>query len=78
MKLHLLAGPETAVPPEFGDVEIRGITADSREARPGWLFAALPGLLARFRDAVERDLTLDPGLRDRLPPALIDAFLKLC
>jgi UDP-N-acetylmuramoyl-L-alanyl-D-glutamate--2,6-diaminopimelate ligase len=46
MKLHLLAGPETAVPPEFGDVEIRGITADSREARPGWLFAALPGARA--------------------------------
>ena len=46
MKLHMLAGPEIAVPPEFGAVEISGITADSREARPGWLFAALPGAKA--------------------------------
>ena len=38
-----LAGPEIAVPPGFGEVEITGITADSREVRPGWLFAALPG-----------------------------------
>ena len=43
MKLQQLAGPEIAVPPEFGAVEITGITADSREARPGWVFAALPG-----------------------------------
>ena len=46
MKLQELAGPEIAVPPGFGDVEISGITADSREARPGWLFAALPGAKA--------------------------------
>ena len=46
MKLQELAGPEIAVPPGFGDVEIDGITADSREARPGWLFAALPGAKA--------------------------------
>ena len=46
MKLQELAGPEIAVPPGFGDVEITGITADSREARPGWLFAALPGAKA--------------------------------
>lgn len=43
MKLHTLAGPEIAVPPQFGAVEISGITADSRQARPGWLFAALSG-----------------------------------
>jgi UDP-N-acetylmuramoyl-L-alanyl-D-glutamate--2,6-diaminopimelate ligase len=46
MKLSTLAGPEIAVAPEFRDVEILGITADSREARPGWLFAALPGTKA--------------------------------
>ena len=46
MKLQELAGPEIAVPPGCGDVEINGITADSREARPGWLFAALPGAKA--------------------------------
>jgi UDP-N-acetylmuramoyl-L-alanyl-D-glutamate--2,6-diaminopimelate ligase len=46
MKLQELAGPEIAVPPGFGEVEISGITADSREARPDWLFAALPGAKA--------------------------------
>ena len=29
-----------------GDVEIAGITADSRQVRPGWLFAALAGAKA--------------------------------
>ena len=43
MKLSMLAGPEIAVPPGCGEVEIAGITADSREVRPGWLFAALAG-----------------------------------
>ncbi len=61
MKLHMLASPEVAVPPEFGEVEISGITADSREARPGWLFAALPGAKAdgaRFiADAIGKGAT---------------------
>ena len=61
MKLHMLAGPEIAVLPEFGAVEIDGITADSREARPGWLFAALPGAKAdgaRFiADAIGKGAT---------------------
>jgi UDP-N-acetylmuramoyl-L-alanyl-D-glutamate--2,6-diaminopimelate ligase len=46
MKLQTLAGPEIAVAPESGEVEISGITADSREVRPGWLFAALAGAKA--------------------------------
>jgi UDP-N-acetylmuramoyl-L-alanyl-D-glutamate--2,6-diaminopimelate ligase len=46
MKLHMLAGPEVAVPPGCGEIDISGLTADSREARPGWLFAALPGTRA--------------------------------
>src|SRR6185295_716772 len=58
MKLQALAGPEIAVPPGIGALEISGITADSREARPGWLFAALPGAKtdgARFiADAVNK------------------------
>jgi UDP-N-acetylmuramoyl-L-alanyl-D-glutamate--2,6-diaminopimelate ligase len=39
------AGPRNgaaAIPPSFGP-EITGITADSREVKPGYLFAALPG-----------------------------------
>src|SRR5258706_10984162 len=47
------AGPPPVVPPE-----ILGITADSREVKPGYLFAALPGVKtdgARFiADALQR------------------------
>jgi UDP-N-acetylmuramoyl-L-alanyl-D-glutamate--2,6-diaminopimelate ligase len=46
MKLSMLAGPDVAVPPGCGEIEIAGITADSREVRPGWLFAALAGAKA--------------------------------
>ena len=46
MKLHMLAGPEITVPPGSGEAEITGVTADSREVQPGWLFAALPGAKA--------------------------------
>ena len=44
--------------PPAGDVEITGVTSDSREVRPGFLFAALPGLATDGRyfvdDAVAR------------------------
>ena len=43
MKLASLLGPETTAPPGSGDTEIAGITADSRQVRPGWLFAAIAG-----------------------------------
>jgi UDP-N-acetylmuramoyl-L-alanyl-D-glutamate--2,6-diaminopimelate ligase len=46
MKLKTLAGSDMAVAPECGEVEISGITADSRQVQPGWLFAALPGTKA--------------------------------
>jgi UDP-N-acetylmuramoyl-L-alanyl-D-glutamate--2,6-diaminopimelate ligase len=46
MQLQMLTGPETAASPGWGHVEISGLTADSREVRPGWLFAALPGAKA--------------------------------
>jgi UDP-N-acetylmuramoyl-L-alanyl-D-glutamate--2,6-diaminopimelate ligase len=41
MKLQSLAGADT--PAGCGEVEIAGITADSRQVRPGWLFAAVAG-----------------------------------
>lgn len=44
MKLSTLAGG--AVAGASGNIEIAGITADSREVRPGYLFAALPGTKA--------------------------------
>jgi UDP-N-acetylmuramoyl-L-alanyl-D-glutamate--2,6-diaminopimelate ligase len=43
MNLDELVGPETAVPSGCDQVAIAGLTADSREVRPGWLFAALRG-----------------------------------
>jgi UDP-N-acetylmuramoyl-L-alanyl-D-glutamate--2,6-diaminopimelate ligase len=46
MKLHMLVGPETSAPSGCGGIEIAGLTADSREVLPGWLFAALRGARA--------------------------------
>src|SRR5690242_9452279 len=43
MKLQSLIGPEITAAAPVPDVEIAGITADSRQVQPGWLFAALPG-----------------------------------
>jgi UDP-N-acetylmuramoyl-L-alanyl-D-glutamate--2,6-diaminopimelate ligase len=43
MKLHSLIGPEIAASAAAGEVEIAGITADSRQVQPGWLFAAVAG-----------------------------------
>ncbi len=58
MNLSTLVGPETTAPSGCSDIEIAGITADSREVRPGWLFAALRGAKAdgsRFvADAVDK------------------------
>jgi UDP-N-acetylmuramoyl-L-alanyl-D-glutamate--2,6-diaminopimelate ligase len=46
MKLAALLGPEIAAPPGCDDVAVAGITSDSRQVRPGWLFAAIPGAKA--------------------------------
>jgi UDP-N-acetylmuramoyl-L-alanyl-D-glutamate--2,6-diaminopimelate ligase len=46
MKLHMLVGPETSAPSGCGGIEIAGLTADSRQVMPGWLFAALRGTKA--------------------------------
>jgi UDP-N-acetylmuramoyl-L-alanyl-D-glutamate--2,6-diaminopimelate ligase len=43
MNLSMLVGPETAAPSGSDGIDIAGLTADSREVRPGWLFAALRG-----------------------------------
>jgi UDP-N-acetylmuramoyl-L-alanyl-D-glutamate--2,6-diaminopimelate ligase len=43
MKLADLAGPGYPLDDDAGDVEITGLTADSREVEPGFLFAGLPG-----------------------------------
>jgi UDP-N-acetylmuramoyl-L-alanyl-D-glutamate--2,6-diaminopimelate ligase len=43
MQLQSLLGPETAAPRGCGDIDVTGITADSRQVQAGWLFAAIPG-----------------------------------
>src|SRR5262245_22808778 len=43
MNLSKLVGPETSAPSGCDGIDIAGLTADSREVRPGWLFAALQG-----------------------------------
>jgi UDP-N-acetylmuramoyl-L-alanyl-D-glutamate--2,6-diaminopimelate ligase len=44
-----LAEMRTAIPP---DMEIMGLTGDSRAIRPGFLFAALPGTITDGRDFI--------------------------
>ncbi|OQW57580.1 MAG: UDP-N-acetylmuramoyl-L-alanyl-D-glutamate--2,6-diaminopimelate ligase [Proteobacteria bacterium HN_bin10] len=64
-----------SVPEGAGDIEIAGLTADSRRVRPGFLFAALKGVAAHGRDYVAQakangavavlsagDLGADPGV----------------
>jgi UDP-N-acetylmuramoyl-L-alanyl-D-glutamate--2,6-diaminopimelate ligase len=43
MKLQSLIVPEVAAPTSARDIEITGLTADSRQVQPGFLFAALRG-----------------------------------
>jgi UDP-N-acetylmuramoyl-L-alanyl-D-glutamate--2,6-diaminopimelate ligase len=43
MNLSNLVGPETSAPSGCDGIAIAGLTADSREVQPGWLFAALRG-----------------------------------
>ena len=44
MQLAALIGSEALPLPEGGATEIVGLTADSRAVKPGYLFAALPGM----------------------------------
>lgn len=67
----------TGVPPGARDVNIAGLTADSRKVKPGFLFAALQGVAAHGRDFVAQakangavavlsagDLGADPGVAE--------------
>jgi UDP-N-acetylmuramoyl-L-alanyl-D-glutamate--2,6-diaminopimelate ligase len=79
MRLSRLLAPELTVPDHGQQVEISGLTADSRDVRPGMLFAALPGSKADGRafidDAVARGavaILVDPSLAGiELPVPLI-------
>jgi len=50
----------------IGDLEVTGLTADSRAVEPGFLFAALPGALADGRDFIPQ--ALDKGASALLLP----------
>ncbi|MEE2661470.1 MAG: UDP-N-acetylmuramoyl-L-alanyl-D-glutamate--2,6-diaminopimelate ligase [Pseudomonadota bacterium] len=41
------------IPPNSDRIEITGLSTDSRKVRPGYLFAALPGVKADGRDFIE-------------------------
>ena len=74
MKLDQLFANDVEVSPALAEAEIGGITADSRDVKPGFLFAALPGVNvdgAKFiPSALERGavavLTNQSGNDDRL------------
>jgi UDP-N-acetylmuramoyl-L-alanyl-D-glutamate--2,6-diaminopimelate ligase len=44
MELATLAGPDLKLSAQAAGFDISGLTADSREVKPGYLFAALPGV----------------------------------
>jgi len=63
------------------EIEIDGLTADSRRVRPGWLFAALPGARADGLDFLDAALANgaaavlarpDPRLADLPVPVVVD------
>jgi len=75
MKLSDLAGSEYT----GGDVEIVGLTADSRAVKPGYLFAALKGVASDGRDYIPQALAAgaaailsETGLGDQPVPVVED------
>lgn len=77
MQLGALAGPRSGLTGEAEATEITGLSADSREIGPGYLFAALPGTLtdgARFIPAAVANgaaaLLLPEGSPAERPPGL--------
>ena len=43
MLLSSLVGADVTAPPGSGSIDIAGLTADSRQVRPGYLFVAIAG-----------------------------------
>jgi UDP-N-acetylmuramoyl-L-alanyl-D-glutamate--2,6-diaminopimelate ligase len=43
MLLSMLTGPDVTAPEAMSGIDVRGITADSRAVKPGFVFAAMPG-----------------------------------
>ncbi|HLT02857.1 MAG TPA: UDP-N-acetylmuramoyl-L-alanyl-D-glutamate--2,6-diaminopimelate ligase [Geminicoccaceae bacterium] len=79
MRLSCLLAPGLTVAGDGQQVEITGLTADSRQVRPGTLFVAMPGSRADGRDFIDDAVArgaaavlTDPSLAGRaLPVPLI-------
>jgi UDP-N-acetylmuramoyl-L-alanyl-D-glutamate--2,6-diaminopimelate ligase len=63
---ELAEGNDLTTAATLPDVEITGLTADSRAVRPGFLFAALPGSVRDGRDFIGR--AIDSGAAAILAP----------
>jgi UDP-N-acetylmuramoyl-L-alanyl-D-glutamate--2,6-diaminopimelate ligase len=71
--IDLIAGEKTQVTltADIGDLEITGLTADSRSVQPGFLFAALPGSTVDGRDYI--NAAIENGAAAILAPNGSDA-----
>jgi UDP-N-acetylmuramoyl-L-alanyl-D-glutamate--2,6-diaminopimelate ligase len=74
LTLARLAGSDGAVPAGAAGVSITGLTADSREVKPGFLFAALPGATADGATYIQKAIeagalavVAPPGIEARVP-----------
>jgi UDP-N-acetylmuramoyl-L-alanyl-D-glutamate--2,6-diaminopimelate ligase len=87
MKAKLSELFDTGVPVDAASMEITGLTADSRNVKPGYLFAALAGVAAHGRDFIAQakangaaavlsagDLGADPGIPHVVVPNARRAF----
>jgi len=76
MLLTQLLGPEIAAPAAATRRFVTGLTADSRQVAPGFVFAALPGSKvdgARFiADAAEKGAIAIVAGKDAVVPAGVD------
>ncbi|MCP4316019.1 MAG: UDP-N-acetylmuramoyl-L-alanyl-D-glutamate--2,6-diaminopimelate ligase [Hyphomicrobiales bacterium] len=53
MKLNILAGEFATIPTELANLEITGLSANSRDVRPGYAFAAIAGQVRDGADFIE-------------------------
>ena len=60
-------------PDQIPDVEICGITADSRKVEPGFMFVALPGLLFNGADFIEDAIDAGASAILSVPQAKLDS-----
>jgi UDP-N-acetylmuramoyl-L-alanyl-D-glutamate--2,6-diaminopimelate ligase len=80
MQLQSLIGPEILAPATSGATEITGITADSRQVQPGWLFVAIAGSKADGARYVPEAIAKGAAailLAEDVPAAVADGVVLL-